>query len=84
MPAQLGPQGLDQVADLGVDRADAAEVVVMLGDFQQPLARDVPAARDVLQERHDVFALLRAAEADDQDGVVLHFVGSVFLQGQFF
>ena len=60
----------DQVADLVVDRADAVEMVVVLGDLEHPLAGDVPAPQDVLQERHHVVASLRAAEADDQDRVI--------------
>ena len=42
-PVELGPEGGDQLADLAVDRADAAEVVVVLGHFEQALTRDVPA-----------------------------------------
>ena len=84
MPAQFCPQRLDQLANLGIDRARTAEVIIMLGDFEKPLARNITAPCDVLQERQNIFALLRSAEANDQDGVVLRFVGSVFLQGQFF
>ena len=70
MPVELGSQGGDQVADLGIDRAHAAEMVVMLGDLQEPLTRDIPAPRHVFQERHHVFPALGTAETDDQDRII--------------
>ncbi|GAA3100734.1 hypothetical protein GCM10020001_016970 [Nonomuraea salmonea] len=63
-------QRLDQVAVLLVDRADPAEALVVLGHFEQPLARHATAAHDVLQERHHVVGTLGAAEREDQQGVV--------------
>ena len=57
------------VADLAVDRADTAEVIVVLGDLLEPLAGDVAAPGDVLEERHHVVQALGPAEADDQDRV---------------
>ena len=70
MPVELRPEGGNKGADLTVDRADSAEVVVMFGHLQQALAGDVPAPRHVLQKRQDVFKTLRAAETDDEDRVV--------------
>ncbi len=61
MAASLS-QRSDQLAALIVDRAFAAEVVVMLGDLEQAVARDVPATRDVLKEREDVFGSLGSTE----------------------
>ena len=61
----------DQLAVLGVDRADAAEQVVVLRDLEQPLARDAASARHVLEERQHVVRALRPAERDDEQGVEL-------------
>ncbi len=61
-PAQRG----DQRLVLLVDRADAVEVVVVLGHALQPLARDAAAAGHVLQERHDLVVALGPAEAEHQ------------------
>ena len=59
-----------QVPALLVDRAHPADRVVVLGHAGQPLRRDAAAAGDVLQERHDVVGAFRAAERDEQEGVV--------------
>jgi hypothetical protein len=42
----------------------------MLGDGTEPLHRDPPTARDVLQERHHLVGSFRPAEREQQDGVV--------------
>src|SRR5580704_4470062 len=68
---QCGSQGGDQFADLIIQRALSAEMVVVLGDRHESLARNVPAACDVLQKRNHVLAPFRPAESDDQNGVVL-------------
>ena len=54
--------------DLG-DRRDAAEELVVVGHFLDPLGADAPAAQHVGQKRADVVEPLRTAERDDQDGV---------------
>ena len=51
-----------QLAVLLVDRRDAAEVVVVLGDVQQPLVGDVAAGGDMPQERHHLVRGLRSTE----------------------
>ena len=68
--AQLGLERRDQLAVLAVDRADAAEALVVVRHLLEPLARDVAAARHVLEERHHVVHALRAAERDDEQRVV--------------
>ncbi len=60
----------DEGPVLGVDRADAAEVEVVLGDLFQPLPGDVAAPGDVLQERDDVVRPFRAAEGEHEQRVV--------------
>ena len=65
----------EERAVLVVDRGAAAEQEVVLADLLQPLARDAPAAGDVLEERHDVLGLLGPAERDQQQGVVRRDVG---------
>ena len=57
-------------ADLGVDRADAAEVVVVLGDLEQSRLGNIPASGDVLEKRQDVLATLRAPKTNNEDRVV--------------
>ena len=69
---ERGLQLFDQRAVDAVDRRDAAEVQVVLGDVGEPLARDAPAPSDVLQERHHLFGRLRPAERQQQDRVELH------------
>ena len=70
VPVELRPQRGDQVADLSIDRADAAEMVVVLGDLQKSLAGDVSAPRDVFQERQHIFAALGPAKTDDENRIV--------------
>ena len=61
----------DRVAVQPVDRRDATEVPVVLGDLEEPFARDAAAPGDVLEERHDVLRAFRSAEGHDQNRVVL-------------
>ena len=51
------------------DRRDAAEELVVMRDFFDPLGRDAAAAQHVLEKRPDVGRPLRAAERDHQHGV---------------
>ena len=67
--AQLDLERCDQRAVLLVDRADAAEQLVVMRDVEQPLARDATPAGHVLEERHDVVRTFGAAERDDDDRV---------------
>src|SRR5690606_39469862 len=60
----------DQVPALLVDGADPIEEVVVLPDFSQPFPRDAPTAGDILQERDNVFPLLRTTEGDQQKRVI--------------
>ena len=60
----------EQSAALIVDRAPPAEVVVVLPDCLQPLARDAATSRDVLEERHDVARLLGSTERHEEQCVV--------------
>ena len=63
-------QGGDQRPILRVDRALAAEVLVMFGDFQHALPRHVLAAQHVFEKRQDVFRSFGSAKRNDQDGIV--------------
>ena len=65
-PLQRG----DQLPILIVDRALAAEVVVVLGDFEHPLARHVAAAEHVFQKRQHVVRAVGPAEGDDEQRIV--------------
>jgi hypothetical protein len=66
------PDGGDDLAVAGVQRAHAAEVLVVLLDGVQPLWRDPTAAHHVLQERADVRGALRATEGEHQQGIDGH------------
>ncbi len=59
---ELGAQGVEQGPVLVVDRAAAPEREVVLAHLDQPLGRDPPPGRDVLQKGHDVVRLLGTAE----------------------
>ena len=75
---ELGLQGGDQGPVLSIDRAHAAEMVVMFGHGQHSLARNVLAAEHVFQKRDDVVRLFRAAERHHQQSVVL-LAGGTFM-----
>jgi hypothetical protein len=53
-----------------VNRAAAAEVIVVFRYFQHPLARDVPSAQDIFEKRDYVFVLLRTPEGDHKQSVI--------------
>jgi hypothetical protein len=44
--------------------------MVVLGDFEQPLAGHVAAARDVFEKRQHLVPALGTSEGDKQQGVV--------------
>src|SRR5262249_54371656 len=64
-------QGGLQGAVLGVEGADAAKMLIMLGDGQQTLARNIAPAKDVFQEGNDLVGTFRSTEGNDQHGVVI-------------
>ena len=70
MRRQVGRERSDQGAVLGVDRTDPAEMEVVLGHLVEPLARDIPAAGDVLEKGHHIIRTLRTAEGKHQERVV--------------
>ena len=59
----------DERAVLPVDRADAAEQLVVVRDLAHARLWDVAPAQDVLEERHHVVHAFGAAEGDDEHGV---------------
>lgn len=63
-------EGVQQGAVLVVDRADPAEQEVVLPDFLQAFRGDAAPTRHVLQERDHVVRALRAAEREQEQGVV--------------
>ena len=74
---ELGLEGGLQLAVLLVDRADAAEVAVVVCDLFEALVGDAATARDVAQERDHVVLTLGAAEPGEQDRVVRDRLGDV-------
>ena len=59
-----------ELPGLGINRADTAEMVVMLRDFQHPLPGDIPAAQHILQERENLIRAFGPAEGDNQNSIV--------------
>src|SRR5271169_4019882 len=65
-------QGRDQLAALAVDGAASAEVVIVFGHGQKPLARDVAASQHALQKWDHFRDGLGPAERNNQNGIVVH------------
>ncbi|MPM66732.1 hypothetical protein SDC9_113643 [bioreactor metagenome] len=68
--SQLCAQRSGQRIVLGVDRAGAPEVVVVLSHQLQALGRDCASASHIPQERHDVVRDTRTPEGYEHDPVV--------------
>src|SRR5687767_9709829 len=68
--AQLAFERGDQRPVLGVDRADAAKMRVVTGDFFEPFAWNIAAAGDVFQKWHDVVHALGTTERKYEERVV--------------
>jgi hypothetical protein len=58
-------QRRDQIAVLSIEWADAAEMLIMFRDFEEPLAGNIPAAEDIFQKWDDFVGGFRTAERDD-------------------
>ena len=80
--AQLDAQRGDELATLRVDRAHAAEQLVVRADLGESLGGDAATPRDVLEERHDVIGSLRATEGHHQKRVVRGLCGHDWQLGQ--
>jgi hypothetical protein len=68
---QFGLHGRLERPVLRVDRADAAVGAVVVGHLFEPLIGDAAPARDIAQERDDVFLALGAAEGRQDDGIIV-------------
>jgi hypothetical protein len=68
---ELRLEGRLELAVVLIDRAHAAEVAVVGRDLLEALLGDAATARDVAQERDHVVLPLGAAEAGQEDGVVV-------------
>ena len=77
----LGVEGGLQLTVVLVDRRDAAEVAVVVRDLFEASVGDASATRHVPQVRDHVVLTLRAAEAEQQHGVVRDRFGGVGLAG---
>ena len=60
--AKLLAKGLQKQAALRIDRAHAAEVIIVLGHFQHPLTRHVSTPQNVFEKGNDIVAAFRTAE----------------------
>jgi hypothetical protein len=56
------PESRKQREVLRVDRALAAEMMVMLGNLEHPFPRDIPPTEHVFQERHHIIRPVRSTE----------------------
>ena len=70
MLGQLALERRDQSPVLVVDRALAAEVLIVLGDFEHSLAGHVPPAEHVFEKRDHIVRAVGAAEGDHEHGVI--------------
>jgi hypothetical protein len=68
---EFGFEGREEFAALVVDRAHAVEVVIVFGDFEHALARDVFASEHIFKEGNNVVVFFGASEGDEEEGVVL-------------
>src|SRR5579871_3599859 len=55
----------DQLASLLVDGAFSVEVIVVFGDGEHALAGNISPAKDIFEERNNIFPRLRTAEGDN-------------------
>jgi hypothetical protein len=62
----------DQISALAIDGADTPEMLVVLGDFQHPLPRDIFSAKHIFEERHNVFGAFGAPEGNEKDRIDRH------------
>src|SRR5579883_3203581 len=70
VPSKLHLERFDQLAVLPVDGTHTAEVVVMFGHFQHPLARRISSTKNILEERNYVFAPFGSTERDQQKAII--------------
>ncbi len=64
-----------QSAILGVERADAAKQLVVMGHFKQSLAGDRAPPQHIFQEGDDIIHPFRPAKGDNQQGIVVVRIG---------
>ena len=67
MAGQKIGEAFDDGEVLIVDGTLAAEVMVMLCDHLEALARHAPATSDVFEKRHDIGGLVWTAETDEEN-----------------
>lgn len=46
-------------------------MIVMLGYFQHPLARNIAAAQHVFEKRNDVFPFFGSTEGENEKGIIV-------------
>ncbi len=69
---ELLPERRDQFPILGVDGTFAAEVIIVFGDLQHSLTRNVTPSQNIFEKRDNVFGFFGAAKGDDDERVVYH------------
>lgn len=68
---ELGAECGEKLADLGVDGAGAAEVVVMLSDLKEAFTWDIASAENVFEEGDDILLFFGSSKGDYKYCVVL-------------
>src|SRR5206468_5206878 len=68
--AQLGIEKRKQLAHLPVDGTDAAKMVIMFGDCEHALMRDIASTQHIFKKRNDVGGLFGSAECNQKERVV--------------
>ena len=67
---ELRSQHLDEFFHLCIDRADTIKVLIMFGNFQQPLTGNRFTTQDVFQKRNHVIGFFGPTERNDQQGII--------------
>ena len=76
VPPKFRSHGLEQFPHLAIDRADTAEMVIMMCYVEKPLSGHVPSPGHVLEEGKHILGFFRTAETHDQnrvEGLFLRF-----------
>ena len=68
--AQLGIEKRNQLAHLPVDGTDAAKMLIMFGNFEHALMRDISSTQHIFKERNNVGGLFGSAECNQKERVV--------------
>ena len=61
----------DKMTILRIDRAHAAEVLIVFRDFQDAALGDIPATQDIFQEGKHILRPFGTSKGDNEQGIIL-------------